>query len=329
MPKTYKHLCLEEREHIAILKGKGESLRAIARILNRHPSCISREIQRNALHQDFCPPNYYLGHKAHQRATLRNSFKHMRPRLKNPQIERFVLEKIQSKWSPEQIACSLPYYLPGYRLSYETIYQYIYKENRNLIPLLVRAHRKRHQRSHSRQYRKSHIPQRVSITRRPRIVQARRQAGHWETDTAVSRASLSALHVLVERKSRLIKISKLPQNTAAHSRIATNRRLCKLPSALLRTLTYDNGSENAQHMLVNKTLGTKSFFCNPYHSWEKGTVENSIGLIRRFFPKKTDFANIPVSSIKRVETLLNNRPRKCLRFRTPLEIFQKSVALAG
>jgi IS30 family transposase len=318
MPKPYKHFTIEERERIAIFNGKGDSVRSIARALNRNPSSISREMRRNAYRLNFRPPNSYFCYTAHARAVERNRYFHSRPRLKKPEIKKFVIENLSLGLSPEQIAGRLPHVIPGASLSYETIYQYIYREDRSLIPLLPRAHRMRRKRHQTRQHRKSHIPQRVPITLRPQVVQSRSQAGHWEADAAVSRQSLFALHVLVERKSRFLKLSLLPQKTAAHFRIATNRRFCKLPRSLRRSITYDNGSENVEHIKVNSTLGTKSFFCLPYHSWEKGSVENTIGLIRRFFPKKTDFATIPYSAIKRVEALLNNRPRKCLGFKTPL-----------
>jgi IS30 family transposase len=326
MTKPYQHLNVTEREEINIFRAKGQSLREIAKKLGRSHTTLSRELRRNA------PPirqGYYLAHKAQLRADLRNHICHRRPRLKSPEIKRYVLKKLLKGWSPEQIAGRLDKQIPAASLSHETIYQYIYQQDRSLIPLLPRGHRIRHKRTQTHKHRNSHIPQRVPITLRPAFIQLRKQPGHWEADTVVSRASLPALHVLTERTSRLTKITKLKQKSAALSRIAINRRLSHYPHSLRRTITYDNGSENVEHVKVNATLGTKSYFCLPFHSWEKGSVENSIGLIRRFFPKKTDFDNITSAQIKRVEALLNNRPRKCLGFSTPLESFQKSGALAG
>lgn len=329
MEKTYKHLTQEEREHIGILNEKGEGIRAIAKVVGRSPSTISREMRRNA-HRGVIPfPNDYYAYIAHRKASHRNHYSHARARLKNPLIKQYVLKKIFSKYSPEQIAGRLPMDLPGCTLSHEAIYQYIYMENRSLIPFLAHSRRRRHRRSRYRQSRKMVIPQRVPLSLRPLIINHRHQAGHWEADTIISRASSSTLHVLVERKSRLLKISKLPRKTASLASTAIQKCLRSFPPSLRRSITYDNGTENAHHLLVNRSLGTRSFFCSPYHSWEKGTVENTAGLIRRFFPKRTDFATIPHRTIKRVEALLNNRPRKCLGFKTPLEIFQKSVALAG
>ena len=144
----------------------------------------------------------------------------------------------------------------------------------------------------------------------------------------VARHCKTALHVVVERKTRLTKISKLNGCTARDTRSALNRRLSQYPQAARRTITYDNGKENVQHIQVNKDIGTRSFFCEPYHSWEKGTVENTIGLIRRVFPKKTKFDTISKKHIKKLERQLNNRPRKSLLFKTPNEVFKTSVALA-
>jgi IS30 family transposase len=135
--------------------------------------------------------------------------------------------------------------------------------------------------------------------------------------------------VMVERKSRLTKLAKLKRKTAAAMRVAINRRLSRFPKRLRRTLTYDNGSENVEHVRVNRTVGTRSYFCQPFHSWEKGSVENVAGLVRRTYPKRTNFDTIPSREVKRLEVLLNQRPRKCLGFHTPLETIQKSGALTG
>ena len=138
-----------------------------------------------------------------------------------------------------------------------------------------------------------------------------------------------SLNVLVERKSRLVKVTKILQNTAAHSSRAVIRRLRTQPKEARRSITYDNGSENYYHQDVNRALKTNSFFCNPYHSWEKGSVENTIGLIRRFIPKKSDFQRIPSSDIGHIEKLLNNRPKKCLNFKTPEEVYSQLLATSN
>lgn len=318
MSQGYKHLTAEERDLLAVMRSEGKSLRQIAAKLNRSLSTISRELKRNA------PPihkGYYLPHKAHDRAVKRNHESHRRPRLKTPEIRRYVLKKLQQGWSPELIAGRLAVEQPKLSICHEAIYQWIYAEAKNLIVFLARGRKRRLRRSHSRKHKTPHIPQRDGIELRPKHVEKRRKAGHWESDTAVSRQSSAALLVTVERKSRYTKLHKLNRKTAASVRATLNRSLSRLPKKLRKTLTYDNGSENVEHIRVNAVLGTKSYFCTPFHSWEKGTVENTIGLVRRFLPKKTDFSKVSKNQIKAIERWLNHRPRKCLNFKTPAEVF--------
>ena len=144
----------------------------------------------------------------------------------------------------------------------------------------------------------------------------------------ISRQSLQALQVIVERKSRYCTLTKLDRKISRHMSVALNRRLSRYPTQARRTITYDNGPENHQHMRTNRILGTRSYFCEPFHSYERGTVENTIGLVRRFFPKKTDFGKLSKSEIQKVERWLNHRPRKCLGFKTSADIFKTAcVAL--
>jgi len=327
MPKPYKHLTSYERDLLSVLKSKGKSLREIARELKRDPGTISRELKRNV------PPvrtGYYLAHKAHDRARNRAKESRTHERLKNEKIRRYVSKYLKRGWSPELIAGRLKLHYPALSISHEAIYQWVYADARELIPLLVRAYRNRKRRGYSRRHKKTHIPERVSIRQRPAHVLQRKKIGHWETDTAVSRQSLAALQVSVERKTRLTKLGKLSRKGAHQMSVALTRRLSRYPEALRLSITYDNGSENTDHVRTNRVLGTRSYFCEPFHSWERGTVENTIGLVRRFFPKKTDFAKISKNRIRSVEHWLNHRPRKCLGFQTPVEVFKSSaVALAG
>ena len=327
MPKTYKHLNAHERDLLAVLRSQGHSLRQIASILGRDPGTVSRELRRNA------PPvhtGYYLAHKAHTRSEERNRRARTHPRLKHAPIRRYVVDRLHRGWSPELIAGWLQRRHPDRAISHEAIYQWVYAEARHLIPCLVRAHRTRKHRGYSRRHRKTHIPGRVSIRQRPSSVLARRRIGHWETDTAVSRQSLHALQVTVERKTRYTRLAQLPKKGAREMSVALTRRLSRYPKGLRRSLTYDNGSENTEHRRTNQVLGTRSYFCEPFHSWERGTVENTIGLVRRFFPKRTDFATLSKNRIQSVERWLNHRPRKCLGFQTPAEVFKAaSVALTG
>jgi IS30 family transposase len=327
MDNKYTQLTSEERDRIAVLRAQDKKSSEIAKILGRNKSTICRELTRNK----SSTYNVYLSHKAHERAVKRKTNAAKRPRLKNMVIMNYVIEKLHLGWTPEQIAGRIPQELPGQTISHEAIYQFIYDKatlcDRDLRPCLPRRHRKRLPRGHSRKHRKLHIPQRVSIKERPVHINERLEFGHWEVDTMISRQNSSSLAVALERLSRHLHIAKLPAKSARSLRISLNRRLGSHPTHLRKSITYDNGSENVEHVLVNKTLGTQSYFCEPYRSWEKGSVENAISLIRRFLPKKTDFAIITKEQVKQIENLLNNRPRKCLGYKTPNEIFSEAVAL--
>lgn len=328
MSKQYTQLTSEERDIIAVLWAQGKGPSEIARVVGRHKSTICRELKRNK-----SPVyNVYLSHRAHERAVKRKQHAAQRMRLKNGVIMAYVIEKLHLDLSPEQVAGRISHDIPRYSISHESIYQFIYAretvKHMDLRPCLLRRHRKRLERGHSRKHQKPHIPERLSIIKRPASVNDRREPGHWEVDTMVSRQSAPSLGVALERLSRKTHIAKLATKTARELRVSLNRRLSRHPDHMRKTITYDNGSENVEHALVNKALGTQSYFCEPYHSWEKGSVENAIGLIRRYLPKGTDFATITKEQIKQIEDALNNRPRKVLNYRTPNEVFNESVALA-
>jgi IS30 family transposase len=331
MENKYKHLSCEERDKIAVLRARGLSYGSIARAIDRDKATVYRELGRNR-----SPVyNVYLPHKADGRARDRKSGSGERPRLKNRIVRRYVIAKLKLGWSPEQISGTLRKKYPERSVSYEAIYQYIYdKETRkrvNLAVYLPRAHKKRKLFGQGHHHKnKLHIPRRVSIDERPKYVAKRTQAGHWEADTVISRQSKKALAVSLERKSRMIHIDKLSAKKSRKLVKAITGRLNRYPKELRRTITYDNGSENVEHERINNILGTKSYFCNPFHSWEKGSIENAIGLIRRFLPKKTDFAIIDSHRLRKIENLINNRPRKCLNYQTPREVMKSlNVALTG
>jgi len=328
MGKKYQHLSKEERDMITVLKAKDYTLGDIADELGRDKSTISRELQRNA---PEIRKGYYLSHKAQERARSRWVSSHSRSRLKSQKIRDYVEKNIKAGVSPELIAGRLRLDDPGSRISHEAIYQYIYDDRIDLIKYLVRSHKKRKRRGYSRKHKKSHIPNRTSIEDRPAIVEKRERVGDWEADTVVSRKSAAALQVLGDRASRLIKIRKIKNTTSEATRKIIVETLGAYPLEFAQTITFDNGHENVEHDLINEELGTDSYFCNPYHSWEKGTIENLIGLIRRYLPKGTNFAKISDDRIAEIEHALNSRPKKCLGFRTPFEMFDQltAVALAG
>lgn len=301
----------------------------IARAIGRSKSTISRELTRNS------SPEYklYLSHRAHGRAEGRREQASRRPRLKNGRIASYVMAGLEEGWSPELIAGRIAIDHPGLSISHEAIYQYIYhpdtEDRQELIRYLRRAHRKRRSKGIGRKERKTKIPNRVSIDLRPPSVENRRLFGHWEGDSLVSRKSLFALNSLVERKSRLLMLTKLKRRTAEATFKAVTGRLKGLPKKARRTLTLDNGTENAKHEAITAAIGIKCFFAHPYASWERGTNENVNGLIRWYLPKGTDFRKISDEQIARIEYLINNRPRKCLGFKKPIEVAAPFVALRG
>lgn len=318
MKIRYKQLKVEEREKISIFRAEGRSVRDIARLLGRHHSTIIREIERNG-----APVNhgYYLPHRAQERSQFRKQDAGKRKRLKSKTIQHYVKDRLKIGWSPEQIAGRISDDLHGATISYEAIYQYIYTKALHLRKYLVRRHRKRLPKNYSRKYQNSRIPYRISIDERPFHINNRSNFGHWEADSAVSKKDTVRLNVIVERKSRFVQITKMNNGSPRATRYAIIERLSPLSNDAKKSITYDNGTENFHHQRINKILGTESYFCHPFHSWEKGTVENTIGLIRRFIPKGTDIAPLQNRTIKRIENTLNNRPRKCLGFRTPAESF--------
>lgn len=324
MATGYRHLSMDERDRLAHLKARGWSIRAIARSLHRPPSTISRELARNAA------PVYrgaYLAHRAQARATARARQAVSHGRLRDPWVRQYVQRQLLRGWSPELIAGRLRHVRPTQAVSHETIYAWIYHEAHHLVSTLARHHRRRWRRGCSRKHRTAHIPGRISITQRPMAANARQRIGDWEADTMVTHQGAAALQLVVDRKSRYTRLNRLPRRTARAMRTALTRTLAQYPRTARRTVTYDNGSENAEHQQVNAVLGTRSYFCTPYTSQERGTVENTAGLVRRFFPKRTNFATLTPSTVKAVERWLNHRPRRILGFRTPAEVFRASVAL--
>lgn len=324
MPRAYRQLTQEERDRMSLLKAQGQSLRSIAGAIGRDVSTVSRELKRNT---PWFQNGEYLPHKAQQCADTRKAVGHERKRLRTRGLRAYVTRMLRKGWSPERIAGRWKL-LGGEPISHEAIYQWIYADCRNMVPFLVRAHRRRRRYRRSR-HKSSHIPSRTPISQRPEAVQLRQEAGHWEGDTMVSSKSPAALQVLVERKTRYARLEMLKAKAAAPVRASITKALGKYPEHLRRTITYDNGSENVQHLEINRELGMASYFCEPMRSWEKGSVENIAGLVRRRLPKKTDFAIVSRNQLKRTEYWLNSLPRKCLGFKTPAEAFRQSVALTG
>ena len=311
------------------MQWKEESPQEIARALGRAKSTITRELRLNASPSYHC----YLPHRAQERADRRRKEVSQRVRLKEERIRSYVVAKLQEHWSPEIIAGRIGLDHPGGSISHEAIYQYIYHPqtpNRQELILLLRcAHRRRKKKGLGRKERKTKIPNRIGIELRPPSVDTRREFGHWEGDALVSRRSAAALFSLVERKSRLLRLTKLPRKGASEMVQAVLARLGGLPPKARKTLTLDNGTENASHQEITQAIGLQCFFAHPYASWERGSNEQVNGLIRYYLPKGTDFGKITEAQLAEIESRLNHRPRKCLDFKLPLEVAATSGALQG
>lgn len=316
--KKYIQLSFAEREEISVGLSSGKKIADIARELGRNASTLYREVNRNNAQINSVE---YRANRAQIRADERKKACHERKRLANPIIQKYVVKKLKEEWTPELIAGKLPFDKVGLRTNHESIYLWIYKDRRDLIKYLPRAHRIRQKRSSIKNKRCIRVPDRTMIEHRDPHVESRKEAGHWETDTAVSRQSKAAITATVERTSRYLIAKKIKGKTAVDMHKAVVNSLKKLPQKLRKTITYDNGTENAMHKLTDLILKTKAYFCNPYHSWEKGSIENRIGMIRRYFPKKTDWSLITQRQLDKVVKKINTRPMKCLGFKTPEEVF--------
>lgn len=330
----FKQLTIEEREIVQEMWWKKETVRSIARELNRNPSTISRELRRN-----FPLAKRYTPRLAHEKALKNRSSRGRSARLKNGFIRRKTVLWLKEGLSPEQISGRLELEC-NQKISHEAIYQYIYAQvhrkgyggmrpgYHDLRKYLKRRHKVR-QRKGMRKSEKVPKFNGVSIEKRPKSVEKRKTIGHWEGDSVVSRKSKFGLNTLVERKTGLVFISKIKNGTAVETSKAVIEKLKNIPVEHRKTLTLDNGGENAAWSTIEEALHIKTYFAHAYCSGERGTNENTNGLIRWYFPKGTDFATISDDDIKRVENALNNRPRKRLGYRTPLEVFNDSVAIEG
>jgi IS30 family transposase len=296
----------------------GHNHTEIAECLGVHKSTISRELHRNRGKRGYRP------RQAHQKATSRKQ--HGRTRFM-PETWSIIEAKIRQDWSPEQISGRLKYE-EDICISHEWIYQHIYEDKRNHgdLHLHLRCQKKRRKRYGSYD-RRGKLSNRVSIEQRPAEVETRQRLGDWEVDTMIGERHKQAIVTLLERKSRLVLLCKVEQRTAEAVEDAIIH-LLKPWIHDVHTITSDNGKEFANHERIAEKLNTNFYFAHPNAACERGSNENAIGLVRQYFPKKQSFNNITGDETEMVENLLNNRPRKCLDFKTPIEVFiENAVAL--
>ena len=323
--KGYKQLNLEEREKLYGDLKSGASLRNIAKALGRHHTTLERELARNSRSLMGNPTGVrdYLPCRAQSKADKRAAKQRFKAPLKEPLIFLYVRKALRSCLSPEEIAGRLPIDHPGCSIDDETIYRYTYSKKAKRYKLwqyLTLARRKRMKKDGRRIRRDGKIPGSISVDLRPKEVASRNSLGHWETDLVIGKQTdSSALSVTVERVTRFTIISKLPDRTADNKTQMLVRRLSVLPREARLTLTADNGKENSYHQQVSQELNLQVYFCHAYHSWEKGTVENTNGRIRRYIPKGFSIDPLSEEQIKAVEDRLNSTPRKCLGYLTPYE----------
>lgn len=330
----YKHLSLDERVTIYTLKQQGESLRTIADKVHRDVGTISRELTRNKSRCDLP----YFPTKAHDNATKKAIKQRTKAPLKNPETYLYVREKLrEEEWSPQIISGRIKHDKPHLSICTETIYQYIHgkgKKHKLWKHLEQRHKRRRVKTGRKTQKDKPHsrIPYAVSIDQRPTKANNRLQAGHFETDLMEGpRFQKTALSVTVDRKSRHTSLGKVKNKTADEKQklltfqLKTLQSLQKAHKPIVRSITADNGSENTNHQAIGNELNTDFFFCHPYHSWEKGTVENTNKRIRRYIPKGSSIQKITAVQIQWIENKLNNRPMKCLNFQTPNEVMEQET----
>lgn len=334
----YTHFTIEERERIQEMLWQKASIRSIATALGRSASSVSREINRNL---DSIRRRRYTPRTAHQRAFLKRKSRGRKDRLKNQEIRDYVVRRLKKRWSPEQIAGATKSDI-NESISHEAIYQFIYhqvyrngwgllKPGREDLRPYLRRRKKRRTHKGMRRCQKMSLEKGLSIDLRPKVVNDKIRIGDWESDTVASKDNGTGINTFVERKTGLVLITKLKDKTSEATVSAIESRIKRLPQKLKQTATFDNGPENQKWQELEKRTGLKCFFAHAYHSWERGTNENTNGLIRDYFPKKTDFNMITDGQIEEVENLLNNRPRKRLGWKSPLEVFNKelSVALGG
>lgn len=320
--KQYHHLTIHEREQIKLLFSRGESLRSIAKSIGRDRKTIGRELNRNSSalgHTSYCPSD------AQKQAVKRRATCKAR-RLTRGAVRTYVVGKLTRGWSPEAISGRLKEIHSQTTVCPETIYQFVYDKTNHkerYWEFLHYGHKRRelwHGRK-SQTVKRLTIPNKTNISMRPEEANQRTVVGHLEGDLMEgARRSGGAVAVTVDRKSGFVMLDKLVSKHSKERIQTLINHLKKYPPRMRKTITFDNGTENFFHEQLTRDLNCQTYFCNPYHSWEKGTVENTIKLVRSWIPKGADLTTITQSDLTIIAQELNNRPRKRLGFLTPAEI---------
>jgi len=327
----YRHVSMEERKVIFYSRRYGFSLAKIADVLNRDKSMISRELRRHCDDGD----SIYNAWSADARSEEKKRWRRKRPKTGNRQIMKYVTSKLSRQWSPQEISGRLKWIDaqddPSKGIAPETIYRWNKVDKKNggtYYKQLRQGHRKRRKRYGSASNR-GQIKDRVSIDERPKIVDERKRLGDWEGDTIVGKNHKELVATCVDRCSRYLIARKMPDKTADSLNRAIRNGFRNIPKDKTHTLTVDNGKEFANFKQLEKSLKVQVYFAHPYSSWERGTNENTNGLLRQYIPKKTDLRELDQKTWAKYVRRLNNRPRKILNYRTPCEVFlnNRNVAL--
>lgn len=321
---SYRHFIQKERIMLSFLRRKGFTQKEIARELNKNQSTISRELRRNKNENG----NYHADDAIREAEKRKMYANELLKRIENDiWLQQYVERKLKKYWSPEQIAgrvrkdyCVI--------VCHETIYQYIYEIKPELKKYL-RNKKGKYRRRYGTKIREKQREEakKKRIDTRPNIIEKRERLGDWEGDTIVGKKGTGSLITNVDRMSGYLLMDYVKRATAPAIREKTIRRFTQLPRKKRKTMTYDNGKEFSDHEFIERMTKMEIYFAYPYHSWERGTNENTNGLVRQFFPKKFSFAETTENQIRRVMQLLNGRPRKRLGYLTPAEVFVKNMHL--
>jgi transposase, IS30 family len=313
------HLTLEERDRIAQMRHQGAAQKEIARAVERCPSTISRELRRNRTDDE------YHAAQAQREAQRRRRERPLLRKMDDPQINQAVRVALAQEWSPEQIEQRMRQQDSDRRVSAQTIYTWIKQdEDRAHWKTMLRRRGKRPNRR-----KKPVTAAAARIENRPDVIEQRLRLGDFEGDTVLGPPGTGGLATLVDRKSRFTIVVKIRSKNADHVHEKIEQRMKQLDEERRHSITFDNGTEFARCQGLEKHLGMKLYFADPGCPYQRGTNENTNGLIRQYFPKGSDFRDISHHEVRRVETLLNNRPRACLGFRTPSEVFFEKNPPAG
>jgi IS30 family transposase len=314
------HLTPEERDRIAQLRHRGADQKEIAKAVARCPSTISRELRRNRTDGE------YHAAQAQRKAELRRQERPLVRKMEDPRIDQAVRAGLAQEWAPEQIEGRMRQQDSDRCVSAQTIYTWIkHDEDREHWESMLRRRGKRP----NRRKNAATIADAARIDNRPKVIEERLRLGDFEGDTVLGPAGTGGLATLVDRKSRLTIITKIQSKNADHVHQKIKQRMKELDEERRHSITFDNGTEFTRCQRLEKHLGMKLYYADPGCPYQRGTNENTNGLIRQYFPKGTDFRNISHSEVRRVEKLLNNRPRACLGFKTPAEVFFEKTPPAG